>query len=197
VVKIQINILTGGTMALDIEITTRNMELTERIQEYVNKKITKLDRFLNGIDETRIELAYVKSARNASDRHVAQITLRGRGFILRSEERSDDIFAAIDASLDKIQRQIERYKGKRQRTREPLSEVMAETTPVEKEEGHPDIARRKEFVLVPMDEQEALEQMALLGHENFFIFFNANKNNINVIYRRRDGSYGLIEPKLG
>ena len=91
-------------MALKVDIFARNMEMNDRISEYVNKKVAKLDRFLNNIDETRVDLSYAKSARSASDRQVAQITIRGRGYILRTEERADDIFAAIDAALDKMQR---------------------------------------------------------------------------------------------
>ena len=188
-------------MALTPEIFARNMVVTDRIDDYVNKKVSKLDKYLSNIEETRVDLAYVKSARNATDRQVAQITIRGKGFILRSEERADDIFAAIDASVDKILRQIKRFKGKRYRGRgdgTSTSEMMMETSAFEDEaEEAPVIARRKQFTLIPMDELEAVEQMKLLGHEDFFVFFNANTNEINVLYLRRDGTYGLIEPKLG
>jgi len=152
-------------------------------------------------------LAYVKSARSAGDRQVAQITVRGKGFILRSEERSEDVFAALDMALDKMQRQIERFKGKHYRGRgdgksaaEVASPGMEEIPLLEDEETgelRPAIVRRKRFMLTPMSELEALEQMDLLGHENFFVFFNGNTNTINVLYRRRDGMYGLIEPTLG
>ena len=104
-------------MTVEVEISGRNMEVTDRINDYVTKKISRLDRFLPGIDEARVDLAYVKSARSASDRQVAQITVRGKGYILRSEERADDIFAAVDAALEKMQRRIERYKGKHYRGR--------------------------------------------------------------------------------
>jgi len=190
-------------MALDVEVNGRNMDVTERIRTYVNKKVSRLDRFLPGIEEARVDVAYVKSARSASDRQVAQITVRGKGFILRSEERADDIFAALDTALDKMQRRIERYKGKRYRGRgdgrsaaEVTPQVVEET---EEESGElgPAIVRRKRFILHPMDEMEALEQMQLLGHENFFVFYNANTHSINVLYRRRDGNYGLIEPEVG
>jgi len=188
-------------MALDVDIYGRNMEITERIEEYVDKKVSKLDRYLNNIDQARVDLAFAKSARSAADRHVAQITITGKGYILRAEERSDDIFAAFDSALSKMQRRIERYKGKRQRGRgdgrsaadiietPDLSEEMeSEATPV--------IARRKKFFLTPMDEMEAIEQMNLLGHEEFFVFYNANTNAINVLYKRRDDTFGLIEPEL-
>jgi len=94
-------------MTIEVEIYGRSMEVTDRINDYVTKKISRLDRFLPGIDEARVDLAYVKSARSAADRQVAQITVRGKGYILRSEERADDIFAAVDAALEKMQRRIE------------------------------------------------------------------------------------------
>src|SRR5574341_162836 len=104
-------------MALDVEVNGRNMDITDRIRSYVDTKVSKLDRYLPGIEEARVDVAFVKSARSASDRQVAQITVRGKGFVLRSEERADDIFAALDTALDKMQRRIERYKGKRYRGR--------------------------------------------------------------------------------
>jgi putative sigma-54 modulation protein len=187
-------------MALKVDVFAKNMEVTERITDYINKKISRLDRHLGNIEETRVDLVNNKSARNASDRQVAQITIRGKGYILRVEERADDIFTAIDAALDKMNRQIERLKGKRNRGRgdgTPASEVAPELVEVEETRQEPVIARRKQFTLVPMDELEALDQMILLGHENFFIFYNVNSNAINILYRRRDGTYGLIEPKIG
>jgi putative sigma-54 modulation protein len=189
-------------MTLEVEVSARNMELSERVHDYVVKKVSKLDRYLTGIEEVRVDLAQIKTARSAADRQVAQITVRGRGFILRSEERSDNIYSAIDTALDKIQRRINRFKGKRTRGRHDVPEyeeelVLTEPETEVEETSEPVIARRKRFALIPMDEFEAVEQMALLGHENFFVFYNANTNAINVLYRRRDGSYGLIEPEVG
>ena len=188
-------------MTLDVEIYGRNMEVTDRIQDYVTKRVSKLDRYLPGIEEARVDVAYVKSARSASDRQVAQITVRGKGYILRSEERADDIFTALDEALDKIQRRIERYKGKRNRGRgdgRTAADVAPETVTEDEESAElgPVIARRKRFILHPMDEMEALEQMSLLGHENFFIFYNAVTHSVNVLYTRRDGTFGLIEPEV-
>jgi len=188
-------------MALKTEVVVRNMEVTDRIRNYVTKKTAKLDRYMNDIEEVKVELSYVKSARSAMDRQVAQITVRGRRTLLRTEERSDDIFAAFDTAIDKMQRQIERLKGKRHRGRgdgRSAAEAVVEP-PVEKpdeEIAASPIMRRKTFNLPPMNEAEALEQMRMLGHDNFFIFFNIETNAINVLYRRRDGSYGLIEPKI-
>jgi len=190
-----------ANMTVKIEIFTKNLELTDRLNDYVVKKVEKLEKFLDEVDECRVDLSYAKTARNANDRHVAQLTLRGKGFILRSEERSDSIFSAVDAALDKMRRQIRRFKGKRARGRgdgQTIAEAI-ELSPAEAEEieTEPVIVRRKRFMLAPMDELEAVEQMKLLGHENFFIFFNANTSEFNVLYRRRDGTYGIIIPEIG
>ena len=187
-------------MPFQIEITGRNMEVTDRLNDYVTKKISKLDRYLNDIDEAHVDLAYAKSARSASDRNVAQLTIRGKGFILRSEERADDIYAALDTALDKMQRRIERYKGKRNRGRgdgRSAAEVVPLPEYEEEDYEPPLIARRKHFIVSPMDELEAIEQMVMLGHEDFFVFFNSSSETINVLYKRRDGTYGLIEPEVG
>lgn len=187
-------------MDLKIDKFARNLELTDRIVTYVDKKVGKLGRHISNVDDIRVDLSYAKSARSAVDRYVAQITIRGRGFILRTEESADDLFAAIDTSVDKMQRQIERYKGKHQRGRGdgvPASQVAAEPIETEAAEEAETIVRRKTFTLTPMDELEAIEQMKLLGHDEFFVFYNASTNAINVLYTRRDGTYGLIEPKLG
>jgi putative sigma-54 modulation protein len=186
-------------MAFEVEIYGRNLDITERIQGYVEKKVTKLDRYISNLDEIRVDLAYVKSARSATDRQVAQITLRGKGFILRAEERADDIFTAFDSALSKMQRRIERFKGKHFRGRgdgKSVADLVTEKIEDQTEETQPEIVRRKHFLLHPMDEVEAIEQMDLLGHEDFFVFFNANTNSINVLYKRRDGKFGLIEPEV-
>jgi putative sigma-54 modulation protein len=190
-------------MTVKIDIFTKNLELSDRLNDYVVKKVEKLERFLDEVDECRVDLSYIKTARNANDRHVAQLTLRGKGFILRSEERSDSMFSAVDAALDKMRRQIRRYKGKRARGRgdgQTIAEAIDMTYPEEMEpevQEEPIIARRKRFMLVPMDELEAVEQMKLLGHEDFFVFYNANTSEFNVLYKRRDGTYGIIIPEIG
>jgi putative sigma-54 modulation protein len=189
-------------MSPELDIQARNMEVTDRINDYIIKKASKLDRFLPSIEETRVELSFEKSARSASDRHIAQITVRGKNLLLRSEERAEDIFAAFDTALDKIQRQIDRYKGKKYRGRgdgRSAAEVVPMPdleTELESDEEFV-VVRRKKFALVPMNEDEAVEQMKLLGHDNFFIFFDADANRVKVLYRRRDGTYGLIEPEVG
>ena len=185
-------------MALDVQVYGRNIEVTDRILDYARKKVSKLDRFLNDIDEARVDLAYVKSARSAGDRQVAQITVRGKGYILRAEERSDDVFTAMDSALEKLQRQMERYKGKRQKGRGD-GKSASEVIPVAVEEAADEraaIVRRKKFVLTPMDEIDALEQLKLLSHEVFFVFFNSVTKSVYVLYLRRDGLYGLIETEI-
>jgi putative sigma-54 modulation protein len=187
-------------MAQNLEIFGREFEVTDHMREYVTKKVAKLDRHLDAIDEIRVDLAYVKAARSVTDRYVAQMTVNGKGFILRSEERADDIRTALDASMEKLSRQIERFKDKRKRGRgdgKSAADVAPEIEPIGDEEFEtPVIVRRKQFDLIPMAEEEAIEQMKLLGHDNFFVFFNVNSSAVNVLYRRRDGTYGLIEPNV-
>jgi putative sigma-54 modulation protein len=185
-------------MALKIDVFTKDIDLTEKIHDYTIKKVSRLERFLNEIGDCRVDLAYAKTARNVADRFIAQITIRGKGFILRSEERADGIFAAIDATVDKMTRQIERFKGKHWSHRAEAGAAAAVGSGEEpSEEAVPLIVRRKTFTLTPMDEVEALEQLQLLGHEDFFVFYNANTNKINVLYKRRDGTYGVIDPVVG
>jgi putative sigma-54 modulation protein len=186
-------------MAVEVSINARNLELADPLKELFIKKASKLDRYLNEIEQIKIDLDFVKSARSVKDRNVAQITVRGHKALLRVEERNADISTAFDNALDKMQRQLDRYKGKHFHGRgdgRSASDVVP--APVEApEEPVQVISRHKTFDLIPIGEAEALEQMKLLGHDNFFIFFNIETNSINVLYQRRDGTYGLIEPKIG
>lgn len=187
-------------MTNKVEVQTRHIRLTEHIEEYVNKKAGNLDHYLPAIDEARVELSHHRAARDANDRNVAQVTVFGKGFTLRSEERADEALAAFDKAMDNMQRQIERYKGKHYHGRgdgRSASEVAEEIIDDETGELSPLFAKRKKFTLYPMSEDEALVQMRNLGHDNFFVFYNAETSKINVLYRRRNGSYGLIEPELG
>lgn len=188
-------------MALEVSIYSRDLKVTDKVRDYVETKISKLDRYIQNINEARVDLAYVKTARDANDRYVAQITIRGKGFILRAEERADDIAVAFDQALPKIQRRVRRYKGKHYIHRgdgTTAAEVIDDFVDDQIEEvySEPEIVRRKHFILTPMDEMEAIEQMELLGHENFFIFLDANTGQICVLYKRRDDSYGVIEPEI-
>ena len=188
---------------MQVILKGKNIEITDWLREYVEKKVNKLDRYLPDIQEARIELS-VQKTRSSQDRQVAQITVRSNGIILRAEERTDDMFAAIDAVVDKMNRQVARYKGKRvdrwqgQRVNRPdveLPPIGEEVMEELAEEQERSIVRVKRFVVSPMDEDEAIEQMELLGHD-FFIFFNPNSGKLSVLYRRKDGNYGLLEPEL-
>jgi putative sigma-54 modulation protein len=189
---------------MELKIHTRNVDVTPRLQEHVEKKVSKLDKYLPNIHEVSVDLA-VEKRRQGQDQCIAQLTLRNsRGVILRSEEkRQTDIYAALDMALDKMYRQIERYKGKRKRRgggrySEADAELgQMETAPVEEveEEEKTAIVRRKQVELSPMTEDEAIDQMELLGH-NFFIFYNAETAKIGVLYRREDGNYGVLEPEI-
>jgi putative sigma-54 modulation protein len=183
----------------------KNIEITDWLHEYVEKKVDKLDRYMPEIQEVRVELS-VEKTRSSQDRQVAQITVRSNGLILRAEERTDDMFSAIDAVVDKMHRQIVRYKGKRidRWQGQRVSRSEAEVPPLEEEileelaeeqEMDRRIVRVKRFAVSPMEEDEAIEQMELLGHD-FFVFFNPNSGKLSVLYRRKDGNYGLLEPEL-
>jgi putative sigma-54 modulation protein len=182
-------------MNMEVTIRGRNVEITPRVQEYVEKKVGKLDRYLPAITEAHMELSAAKT-RNAQQSQVAQLTIRSKGSILRVEEHNQDIFAAIDAVLDKMYRQIDRYKGKRKeraKAEESSGEELAIETAPEESAGR--IVRTKRFRMVSINPEEAVEQMELLGHD-FFVFYNAEEGQINVLYRRKDGNYGLIQPEM-
>ncbi len=182
-----------------IDIQTRNMEMSDAIREYVSKRIKRLFRHLPQIDEVRVELTYLKSARSASDRFNAEITVYGKNLLLRAEDRAEDLHAAFDVTLDKMDRQIERYKGRHYRGRgdgRSAAEVAEQVVDESTGELTPLLAKRKKFIIYPMTPEEAIVQMRELGHDNFFIFYNAETSKINVLYRRRNGSYGVIEPEV-
>lgn len=189
---------------MELIVHGRNVEVTDWIQQYVEKKVGKLERFLSQVRDARAELTH-SATRSASDRYTAQITIWSNGQILRAEESTSDIFASIDAAVDKLSRQIKRFKGRRYENKrratatsavatEIIEEAQEETTEEETSQGH--IIRRKQFVLQPMNEEEALEQMELLGHD-FFVYLNPETNAANIVYRRKDGNYGLLQPAAG
>lgn len=180
---------------MQIIVTTKNVELSDWLKSYVEKKVGKLDHYLPTIDEARVELS-VQKTKSVGDSQVVQLTLRANGTTLRSEERSADLQASVDAVMDKITRQIERYKGKHYRSKnrsqaaqpEPLLEVEEPAAEVE-------LVRTKRFRTRPMTVEEAIEQMELLGHD-FFAFYDAADSRFSVVYRRRGGGYGLLQPEL-
>src|SRR5258706_2394584 len=181
---------------MQIEIHGRNVHVDERLQDYVEKKINKLDKYLPNIAEIHVDLAHERQHKGG-ERAIAQVTVRNaRGTVLRSEDKKQvDIFAAVDMAVDKMYRQISRYKGKqRRRNGERFEDVepelaAAESVPGEitdEADSQPEIMRRKHVELIPMSEDEAMDQMELLGHD-FFMFYNATTGQINVLYRREAG----------
>jgi putative sigma-54 modulation protein len=183
-------------MTIEVNIYSRNLEVTDNLSDQVYRKVSGLDRYLEDIVEARVDLAST-NARSAEEREVVQITVQGKGFILRAEERSDDIVNALNIATDTLQRRIKRYKGKRNQRWKQSIDIREEYVDEIEEFEKPVIAKRKQFSLRPMDEWEAIEQMELLGHNNFFVFYNAQSESINVLYKRYDGSFGLIQPSIG
>ncbi len=188
---------------MQLTITGKNIEINDTLRSYVERKIGRLDRYLPNVIDGRVELEKAEGARAAEDRQVAQVTLRTKNAVLRAEEASNDIFASIDAVVEKMQRQADRYKNKRRAKRVETAQQI-EAASVQRELGGPEdeldeerpaVSRVKRFHMIPMDEEEAIAQMELLGHD-FYVFFNVNQNQLNVLYRRRNGEYGLIQPEL-
>jgi putative sigma-54 modulation protein len=181
-----------------LNIYTRNLELTERLRTYVERKVARFDRYLPNLDNVRVDLSE-SNARDMNRRMVAQITIYVPKAILRAEERASDIFAAIDTVMDKMYRRVERYKGRRKVLRRavPLNEVAEEESiqvePSEVQEEPPNIVRVKEFEVSSITPEDAKEQMELLDH-HFFLFLDAEDGRLSVIYRREDGNYGILKP---
>jgi len=183
----------------------RNVEVTDWIREYINKKVGRLERYLNNVTDARIELSQ-NSTRAADDRFTAQLTIWSNSHILRAEESTGDILVSIDAVVEKMSQQIHRFKGRHYQNRRRQSAAVNAQTQLaatavaeedEVEEGElVKIVRRKEFILQPLDEEEAVAQMELLGHD-FFVYYDVDAKAIDVVYRRRDGQYGLLQPRLG
>ena len=177
---------------MNLIVSGKNLEVSEGLKEYVEKKFGKLDRHLPGLTEARVEFALEKT-KSAAQREVVQVTLHANGSILRGEERASDFGTAVDSVLEKLEKQIERYKGKHSRGR-AQAERAAPIESDREEMESPRIVRTKRFRARPMTEDEAIEQMELLGH-SFFVFTHRERGTINVLYRRNDGNYGLIEPE--
>lgn len=177
---------------MQVTIKGKNLEVTDSLREYVEKRVGKLDRFLPNIEEAWMDLG-VQNAKSAADRNVAQLTLKSTsGFYLRAEERSGDMRTSIDTVLDKMSRQIQRYKGKHWQSQNRVAES---DQPVEEAEPESQVVRIKRFQTRPMSVEDAIEQMELLGHD-FFAFYDVATEGFSVVYRRNDGGYGLLAPEL-
>jgi len=184
---------------MDLQISSKNMEISPAVQNYVQKKIGKLAHFLPNITEAKVEI-HKENTKSPKDRFTAQVTLSSKGILLRGEERGERVRVAVDAVAEVLARQIERYKGKlydkgRGVSLSRQSAVSEETIGSVKDRAWPKIVRVKRFAVKPMSLTEAAEQMELLGH-SFFLFINAGSDELSLLYRRDDGNYGLIEPEL-
>lgn len=181
-----------------LKIHTRNLELTERLRTYVERKVQKFDRYLPNIDSIRVDLSE-SNARDSARRMVAQITIYVPKAILRAEERAGDVFAAVDSVMDKMYRRVERYKGRKQSVRRAGAPVMEEPEPIEvmdtafDEIASGSIVRVKEFEVSSITADDAVEQMELLDHR-FFIYLDVTDGRLSVVYRREDGNYGVLKP---
>ncbi|MHB0871313.1 MAG: ribosome hibernation-promoting factor, HPF/YfiA family [Chloroflexota bacterium] len=182
---------------MQVVVKGKNMEVSEKLRQFVESKILKLERILPEIAEADVEITSAKT-KSANHRYVVQVTLKANGSLIRGEQAADDSYTAMDAVLDKLDRQLARYKTKRfgaynkggSEARATITEPPMEPEPIE--EGR--LVRTKRFAMKPMDVEEALMQMELLGH-NFYVFNNVESGRVSVVYRRQDGDFGLIEPE--
>lgn len=179
-----------------ITVRGKNVEVTDALRDYVTKRLGKLEKFFE-LDEVQVTLLVER------ERRVVEVTIPFNGIILRGEEETNDMYSSIDLVVDKLEKQIEKYKTKllARRLKNNKGAAAVQVNPGEqlaigeekKEANGPRIVRTKRFAVKPMPVDEAVMQMNLLGH-SFFVFTNAETEEVNVVYRRKDGNYGLIEP---
>jgi putative sigma-54 modulation protein len=189
---------------MEMQLRAKNYRMTPNLEAYIEKKVPRLERYLDDITETKVEIRSANT-RSQGTMIVAQLTVTlNNGTILRAEERSGDPYTSLDAVVDVMERQIARFKdrhyrrGLQRRVGHPvsISQLPLAEEPSEEEadeEDIPHIVKVKQFLVKPMFSEEAISQMELLGHD-FYIFQNAETEQLNVLYRRKDGHYGLIEP---
>jgi putative sigma-54 modulation protein len=179
-----------------LQVKGKNVEVSDSLYRYAEEKLGKLERHLNDATRLELELAVEKNP-SISASQVAEATIWTKGPILRARESSEDMRASIDLLVEKLERQVKRYREKRQRRQ--IARTAAhhqpdeEARPVLADEAEPLIVKTKQFAVKPMTPEEAVLQLELIGHD-FFVFRNVETSDANVVYRRRDGNYGLIEP---
>jgi putative sigma-54 modulation protein len=186
---------------MDIQITGKNLEVLPTVRSYITKKFSKVDKYLDKVLAFEVVVSEEKT-RSPEQRSVVQVTINNHGTLLRAEERGPDTRTAIDKVVEVLDRQIEHYRGKLPyankrksasiRTSESQTEVALEEDAATEDDG-PKIVKTKKFDIKPMSLEEATDQMVLLSHD-FFLFYNQDNNQLNLLYRRKDGNYGLIEP---
>lgn len=175
-----------------ISIFGKNLEVTDYLRETAEKKAEKLNRYFPEDTEVQITLSVEKNS------HIAEVTVPFEGGVIRAEEATGDMYASLDSVLEKIEKQLHRHRTRLEKTFRGASlrfdePVFSGAFDDEPEEG-PKIVRVKRFNIKPMDEEEAMLQLELTGH-SFYVFENADTAQINVLYKRKDGNYGLIEPE--
>lgn len=178
---------------MKIKIFGKNIEVTEGIRSAVEEKIGKLDKYF--AEETRVD---VTLSVNKNEQKV-EVTIPVKGRIIRAEEISDDMYVSIDVVEETIERQLVKYKNKiidkKKSIKEAFTETYIEADYEDEDEDQIKIKKTKRFGIKPMDPEEACVEMELLGH-NFFVFLNAETEEVNVVYKRKGNTYGLIEPEL-
>jgi len=177
---------------MQITTTFRHIDASEALKSYAEEKLSRVQKYIDEPINAQVFLTVEKI------RHIAEITITAKGITIKASEETNDMYAAIDAVLDKIERQLRRYKEKI-KAHKPSSEVQErkiKKSVVEAEtlgQNEPVIIKSKTFSINPMSVEEAVMQMDLL-HKDFLVFTDSATEDINVIYRRKDGNYGLIEP---
>jgi len=177
-------------------IAKNNVEVTETIQAYIEKKVGKLARYLPTLNEGKVEISR-EGTKLPEQRFTVQVTLDSKGVLIRAQEKSKDMRTAIDKVVDVLSKRIERYKGKLYDKSRGVS-FTRQGAAIEQEEIETPkrVVKTKHFLVKPMPIDEAISQMELLGHD-FFLFLDADTERLNLLYRRDDGNYGLIEPEQG
>lgn len=184
---------------MELQVFTKNVEMSRELKDYVQRKIGKLSRYLPNIGETKVEISE-ENTKSHQDRFTVQVTIDSKGTLLRGEEKGENVYVAVDAVVEVLARQIKRYKGKMYKkgrgaslARQPI--VLNNAGAGQKDEELQKVVKVKRFTVKPMSIDEATEQMELLGH-NFFLFVDNDYNVVNLLYRRGDGNYGLIVPEM-
>jgi putative sigma-54 modulation protein len=177
-------------------VAKNNVEVSETIKAYIEKKVGKLGRYLPTLGEGKVEISR-EGTKLPEQRFTVQVTLDSRGVLIRAQEKSKDIRTAVDKVVDVLSKRIERYKGKLYDKGRGVSFTRRGAAIEEEEiEAPRKVVKSKHFLVKPMPIDEAINQMELLGHD-FFLFIDADTERLNLLYRRGDGDYGLIEPEQG
>lgn len=172
---------------MKLKLVGKNLELTQGIKDQAEAKFAKLDKYFDEEVEARVVFSTQKLTQ------TVEVTVYLQGTILRAEESTDDLYTSMDKAVDALARQIRKYKTKlKNRNQDNSATIRFENVEEEKEEEVGKIVRRKRFDLRPMHEEEAILQMELLNH-NFFVFLNAATDNVEVLYKRKDKNYGIIQ----